>query len=204
VTGAGTRAGPGAGTGAGTRKFSADARKPLQRRKPRRFVPRHKEVLPAGALVSETLATYGLTEKIRGYRLAAEWEQLVGERIARRTRPLGIVGAPVRRVLQVQVQSSAWLHELGLLKNQLLDVLWRALGEPRLFDDLAFQLAGRSRSPADAPGVAPRPRPAAPGAVPPPPAATGTERERILAETSAVVDDDLRELITRVRTRHNR
>jgi predicted nucleic acid-binding Zn ribbon protein len=192
---------PGTGYGAG---YGKNQKPPLKRRKPRRYVPRHKEVLPAGALVSETLASYGLTEKIRGYRVAAEWDQLVGDRIGRRTRPIGIVGPPARRVLQVQVTSSAWLHELGLLKGQLLDVLWSALGEPKLFDDLAFQLAGRSRSPSDAPGVAPSPRPTAPGKLALPPPAAGSERERILAETAAVDDDELRDLITRVRTRHNR
>jgi predicted nucleic acid-binding Zn ribbon protein len=192
----------GSGYGAGT--FGKDRKPAYLRRKPRRYLPRHKEVLPAGALVSETLATYGLTEKIRGYRVAAEWDQLVGERIGRRTRPMGIVGPPARRVLQVQVASSAWLHELGLLKAQLLDVLWSALGEPKLFEDLSFQLAGRSRNPNDAPGVAPSARPTAPGKVAPPPPAAGPDREQILAETAAVDDDELRDLITRVRTRHNR
>ncbi len=171
--------------------------------KPRRHAPRarrKKEVLPAGSLVAETLAGYGLSETIRTYRIAAEWDQLVGERIAKRARPIGIS----RRVLQVQVASSAWLHELGLLKNQLLDVLWTALGEPRLFDELSFQLAGRSSANADAPGVAPTARRPPPPPIPLPPIALGADRERILAETAAVVDDDLRDLISRVRTRFNR
>lgn len=160
--------------------------------------------MSAGALVSETLASYGLTDTLRGYRIPAEWDQLVGERIARRTRPLGIVGPQGKRVLQVQVASSAWLHELGLLKAQLLDVLWKAIGEPRLFDDLAFQLAGRSRNPADAPGRAPAPRPREQARLAAPPEAKGEDRARILAETAEVADDELRELIARVRTRHNR
>jgi hypothetical protein len=151
-------------------------------------------------LVAETLAQHGLTEAVRTYRIAAEWSELVGERIARRARPAGIS----RRVLYVQVASSAWLHELGLMKAQLLEVLWDALGEPRLFDDLAFQLAGKSRAPGDAPGVAPTPRPPPRARRPAPPAAAGADRERILAETAAVDDDELRELIARVRTRHNR
>ncbi len=142
----------------------AAAGKRAPRQRPR--LPRHKEVLSAGALVAETLAQHGLTEAIRTYRVTAEWDQLVGERIARRARPGGIT----RRVLHIQVASSAWLHELGLLKAQLLDVLWRALGEPRLFDDLSFHLAGKSRAPADAPGAAPHPRPAPRGARPLPPA----------------------------------
>lgn len=161
---------------------------------------RHKEVLPAGVLVAETLAGYGLSEAIRASRIEAEWEQLVGERIARRSRP----GNIVRGALQVHVASSAWLHELGLLKNQLLSVLLRALGEPRLFDDLSFQLAGKSRAPSDAPGVAPRARRPPPPPNPLPPSASIEDQQRILVETSAVEDDELRALITRVRTLHNR
>lgn len=157
-------------------------------------------MLPAGVLVAATLAQHGLTEAVRTYRIAAEWDELVGERIARRTRPTGIS----RRVLYVQVASSAWLHELGLMKAQLLDVLWDALGEPRLFDDLTFKLAGKSRAPADAPGTAPMPRPPPRPRKQPPPAAGGADRERILSETAAVDDDELRDLIARVRTRHNR
>ncbi len=151
-------------------------------------------------LVAETLAGYGLSEAIRAARIEAEWDQIVGERIARRTRPSGVF----RRTLQVQVQSSAWLHELGLLKNQLLDILWRALGEPRLFDDLSFQLAGKSRSPSDAPGVAPTARRPPPPPIPLPPVAPIEDQQRIRSETATVEDDELRALITRVRTLHNR
>jgi Dna[CI] antecedent, DciA len=161
--------------------------------------PRRKEAISAGLLIAETLSQHGLTEQVRGLRVVAEWDQLVGARIAKRARPEEIN----RRVLRVSVASSAWMHELGLLKPQLLLVLWNALGEPRLFDDISFQLAGRTRAATDAPGVAPQARPS----VPPtrvPVAALGPERAQILSETSAVDDDELRELIARVRTRHNR
>lgn len=188
---------------AATPRLGAGKGKPRSKRA-RQQLRRHKEVMSAGALVSETLASYGLTETLRGYRIPAEWSELVGERIARRTKPLGIVGPQGRRVLQVQVASSAWLHELGLLKAQLLDVLWKAIGEPRLFDDMTFQLAGRSRSPNDAPGTPPAPRPRERPKLGAPVEAKGADRERILSETSEVDDDELRALIARVRTRHNR
>ncbi|MEZ4359329.1 MAG: DUF721 domain-containing protein [Kofleriaceae bacterium] len=161
--------------------------------------PRRKEVASAGLLVAETLAAHGLGEAIRAQRIAAEWPQLVGERIARRAQPDGVR----HRVLHVRVASSAWMHELGLLKPQLLAALWSALGEPRMFDDLAFSLAGRTRGPNERPGVAPARRPSAP---PPrtPVAADGPARARIAAEAAHVEDDELRALITRVRTRHDR
>lgn len=186
----------GAPTGAAAKGGAPTAKRKRQAPRPRR----HKEVLPAGVLVAQTLASYGLSEAIRAARIEAEWDQIVGERIARRTRPSGVF----RRTLQVQVQSSAWLHELGLLKNQLLDILWRALGEPRLFDDLSFQLAGKSRAPSDVPGVAPKARRPPPPPVPLPPVAPVEDQQRILSETATVEDDELRALITRVRTLHNR
>jgi hypothetical protein len=164
-----------------------------------RGVPRRREATSAGQLVAETLAGHGLSEAVRGYRVAAEWESLVGERIAKRARPEGVV----RRVLQIRVAGSAWLHELTLLKGQLLEVLWAALGEPRLFDDLSFQLTGRSRAAADDPGVAPAARKKRP-APRPPIAAAGAERVQIMVETATVDDEELRDLITRVRVRHNR
>lgn len=169
------------------------------RRIARRQAGRKLAAASAGDLVSETLASLGLTEQIRGLRVVAEWEELVGERIARRAQPEGVV----RRVLVVRVVSSAWMHELGLLKRQLLESLWKATGEPRLFDDISFQLAGRTRAPADRPG---RPPPRRPKRPPPRPApiVAPAERERILTETQAVDDPELRELIARVRTRHGR
>jgi hypothetical protein len=162
-------------------------------------VPRRREATSAGQLVADTLAGHGLSEAVRGYRVEAEWDSLVGERIAKRARPDRVV----RRVLHVQVAGSAWLHELTLLKGQLLEVLWAALGEPRLFDDLSFQLTGRSRANADPRGVAPAARKTRPPPRPPI-AAAGAERVQILVETAAVDDDELRDLITRVRLRHNR
>jgi Dna[CI] antecedent, DciA len=160
---------------------------------------RRKEATAAAMLVAETLARHGLSEAIREQRVAAEWDTLVGERIARRAQPDGVH----RRVLQIRVASSAWMHELGLLKPQLLSALWRGLGEPRLFDDLALHLAGKTRRPGEEPGVAPAQRPPPPRPRPPA-AALGADRARILDETAAIEDDELRELIVRVRTRHGR
>ncbi|MBK7535206.1 MAG: DUF721 domain-containing protein [Myxococcales bacterium] len=170
-----------------------------KRRAQHKNAGRRREATSAGQLVADTLSAYGLTEKIRSYRVVAEWDQLVGERIAKRARPEGVV----RRVLVVRVASSAWMHELGLLKQQLLAALWRATGEPRLFDDLSFQLAGRTRADKDDPGSPPARRPPPPQPVMPM-AAGELERAQILEESAVVEDSELRELIARVRTRHNR
>ena len=154
-------------------------------------------VTAAKDAVAAALAFRGITDEIRANRLLTEWSDLVGPKISQRTRPHGVSD----RVLVIEVASSAWLHELNLLKAQLLAGLVERLGPPTLFDDLKFKLAGGSRR--DPVKLRGKPRPAPP---PPPPRApaTGAARERIVREAEAVDDVELRELIARVRITHDR
>jgi len=150
----------------------------------------------ASAAVAAALELRGITDQIRAGRVITEWSELVGAKIAQRTRPDGVVD----RVLWVEVATSAWLHELNLLRPQLLAGLRERLGEPALFDELRFRLAGqRQRDPVAlrAPRRAAATRPA-------PPPARGAARERIVREAAAVDDAELRELIARVRITHDR
>ena len=161
--------------------------------------PRALAVTTAGDAVRAALDFRKITNQVRGERIVAEWSELVGPRIAQRTRPDRIVD----RVLWIEVVSSAWLHELSLLKPQLLRGLLERLGEPPLFDDLRLRLAGggprrdavtilRGRH---RPATEPRPE------VQP---ATGAAREAIVREVAGVDDEELRELIARVRITHER
>lgn len=167
-------------------------RRPRQARPARTLGPQ-----PASAAVAAALALHGITDQVRAGRVLTEWTELVGARIAQRTRPEGVVD----RVLWVEVATSAWLHELNLLRLQLLASLRDRLGQPALFDELKFRLAGQRRR--DPVALRPPGRP-----VPPPPPAplpaTGAARERIVREAAAVDDDELRELIARVRINHDR
>lgn len=151
----------------------------------------------AAAAVGAALAFRGITDEIRVSRLLTEWADLVGPKISARTRPYGVV----ERVLVVEVASSAWMHELNLLRSQILSGLHERLGEPRLFDELRFKLAGGRGA------AAPRARPPARPAQPPRPApqpATGLAREQIIRDTEKVDDVELRELIARVRIANDR
>lgn len=161
------------------------------KRPPRAMGPRR-----AGEAVGAALEFRGITDAVRGERLIAEWTELVGPRIAARTRPNGIYD----RVLVIDVASSAWLHELNLLRAQILAGLLERVGEPRLFDDLKFRIAGRSQRAI----VAARPRAPAARTAPEPIAATGLAREQIIRETESITDDELRELIRRVRIANDR
>jgi hypothetical protein len=151
----------------------------------------------AGDAIKSALAFHGISDKVRAERVLTEWTELVGPKIASRTRPYGVSD----RVLVIEVATSAWLHELNLLKNQILSGLLSRLGEPRLFDDLRFKLAGRSGGRPTL--IRPKPRPA-----PPPPRAakpaTGAAREQIAREVEKIDDDELRELIARVRIQNDR
>jgi len=153
--------------------------------------------LPASDAVAAALALHGITDQVRAGRLITEWSDLVGPKIAQRTRPDGVTD----RLLWVEVATSAWLHELNLLRPQLLKGLLERLGEPRLFDDLRFRLVGRHRREPVALRAARKPPPP-PRPIPPP--ASGVARERIVREAAVVDDDELRELIARVRITHDR
>ena len=150
------------------------------------------EPTTAARAIASALRYNGISDEIRAQRVLTEWAELVGTKIAQRTRPDGVSD----RVLWVEVATSAWLHELNMLKPQLLKGLTERLGQPRLFDEIRFKLAGRSRR--EPPSAAhARTRPAAVRPTPIP--ATGAQREQIVSEVAAVDDPELRELIARVR-----
>ena len=167
-------------------------KKALRRGPPRALAP-----MSAADAITSALTFHGISDEVRGQRVVTEWTELVGAKIAQRTRPEGITD----RLLWIEVATSAWLHELNLLRPQLLKGLVERLGEPRLFDDLRFRLAGRHRRDAV---IVPRPRSAAAPARTLPPPATGAAREAIVREVSSVDDEELRELIARVRIIHDK
>lgn len=162
------------------------------KRVPWRGPPRAETTRTAADAIAAALRFRGITDEVRARRVLTEWSELVGPKIASRTRPDGIF----ERVLVVEVASSAWLHELNLLRQQILSGLLARLGEPRLFDDLKLKLAGRSRTPRP---TAPPRRPQEKPVRAPVKAATGAAREQIAREVQRVDDDELRELIARVR-----
>jgi predicted nucleic acid-binding Zn ribbon protein len=160
-------------------------------------LPRVGAAQTASQAVAAALAVHGITDQVRAGRVITEWVELVGPKIAQRTRPDGVTD----RILWVEVATSAWLHELNLLRPQLLASLQDRLGTPALFDDLKFRLTGGSRRQPVALRPPRRPIAARP---PAPPPATGAARERIVREAGTVDDDELRELIARVRITHDR
>ncbi len=156
-----------------------------------RGAPRVKEPRLAKDAITAALSFRGIANDIRAESLLADWNELVGPRISQRTRPDGIYG----RTLVIEVISSAWLHELNLLRAQILASLLERIGQPRLFEELRFKIAGRTRRNETVRPNTRTPAPVRAFTLP----ATGLAREKIVREAAAIDDDELRALIAKVR-----
>lgn len=71
--------------------------------------------------------------------LKGKWPELVGDRLAAKSRPSRTYGDK----LVVEVPSSSWANELDYLKEKILQKL-RAYPQTRRLDDIRFQVATRS------------------------------------------------------------
>lgn len=72
-----------------------------------------------GELVDAFLAKGSVGRQVRRVGVLDEWDERVGERIAAVTRARSLSAA----VLFVEVRTSAWLMELNLMKNDILERL---------------------------------------------------------------------------------
>ena len=75
-------------------------------------------------VLPRVLRQLGLEQGVLGWRAVKEWEQVVGSRFARHTRATAFHDG----VLQVEVEGSAWMHELGFLKRDLVRKVNHHLG----------------------------------------------------------------------------
>jgi len=71
---------------------------------------------PLAAILPGVLREFRLDEAAAGWRAVAEWPALAGERIARRTRAVAFRDG----VMTIEVEGSAWMHELGFLRRELV------------------------------------------------------------------------------------
>ena len=70
---------------------------------------------PVGSLVGALLQSLGLDRRLREQRAVAAWDAVVGAAIAQHARATGIRAG----VLFVEVDSSVWMQELGLLRESI-------------------------------------------------------------------------------------
>ena len=86
------------------------------------------------SILSLALKRYGLEDKIHRYRFVSHWKEIVGEELAKRSRPDRIRG----RILIVAVRNSAWAQEMSFLKKTILMRLNRFLDSDLAIEDVKF------------------------------------------------------------------
>ena len=75
--------------------------------------------------LERALRDRGLEGELKGWDAVREWARVVGPRIAGHSRAVRYQ----QGILEVEVDGSAWMHELSVLKRQLIRTLNRELGE---------------------------------------------------------------------------
>ena len=79
---------------------------------------------PVSGALSRLFGRLGLERGLLGWRAVDEWPRLVGPRVARHTHAVAFRDG----LLQVEVEGSAWMHELGFLKRELVRTINQQLG----------------------------------------------------------------------------
>lgn len=92
---------------------------------------------PLGDALGAFLKKHGLDREVKGQEALGRWDDAVGDRIARVTRPAGVS----RGVLFVEVSSSAWMSELNMMKRDILARLNAGREGPDRIDRVVFRLA---------------------------------------------------------------
>jgi len=115
--------------------YSYGTRSPSARKGP---LLRKATVTEARTVLSSVLSSYGLDEKIAKYQFVNSWSEIVGEEIAKRSKPDSIRNG----ILVIRVESSAWAQELSFHKTVILRRLEKFLGEDEMVRDLQFYVVG--------------------------------------------------------------
>lgn len=87
----------------------------------------------AGDIIPAVLERAGVEEGFRRHKALLHWDDVVGDKIARKARPRELQG----KTLIVNVESSAWVHELTYLKSDIIRELNRRVGGGAI-DKLVF------------------------------------------------------------------
>ncbi len=88
------------------------------------------------SILSRALAQKGLDEKVERYEFILHWPEIVGETLAKISKPDYIA----RKVLLVTVAHSAWAQELTFLKPTLLRKLSLYLRKGDVVEDMVFRV----------------------------------------------------------------
>jgi len=92
--------------------------------------PPLKKAEKVGALLKQVLGSQGLSDQLSRYQAWLIWDQIVGEQIARRARPLRLR----QSVLEVQVDHPVWMQQLQMLKPKILEKINQQLPNAGITD----------------------------------------------------------------------
>lgn len=75
----------------------------------------------------------GLSEQAELFQTLAQWDEIAGEKIAAKTKPLYVKN----RILYVRAEGAAWMHEFQYSKGDIIRKINEKLGRP-LVRDIRF------------------------------------------------------------------
>jgi predicted nucleic acid-binding Zn ribbon protein len=78
---------------------------------------KNKQAASIGDILPAVFKRLGLEEKVEEGRLTSAWPAVVGEALARRSRPRGVK----RGVLVVEAENNVWMQELRFHQAEILD-----------------------------------------------------------------------------------
>ena len=87
------------------------------------------------SILDRLIARMGITGRLEREKAVVFWEEAVGSSIARRAAAVSISGGR----LVVAVENSAWLQELALMKESIIEKVNSRVGKP-VVEDIVFRI----------------------------------------------------------------
>jgi predicted nucleic acid-binding Zn ribbon protein len=87
-------------------------------------------------ILKKTLKKFGLENKINECEFFQNWSEIVGEELAKRTKPECIRG----KKLVLRVEDSIWAQELSFQKDAIIRRIKKCVGNKANIEDLLFNI----------------------------------------------------------------
>ena len=103
-----------------------------------------KQPEKAGKILERLTARMGIAARLEREKAVVLWEEAVGKNIARRAEATAVSNG----ILFVVVQNSAWLQELSLLKEGIIEKVNSAVGTD-VVKDIVFRIGNPGKENTD-------------------------------------------------------
>jgi predicted nucleic acid-binding Zn ribbon protein len=98
----------------------------------------------AGNILDRLTVKMGIASRLESEKAVVLWGEAVGKNIARRAKAVSVRN----RILFVMVQNSAWLQELALLKEGIIEKLNLLVGK-EVIKDIVFRIGNPDKENVD-------------------------------------------------------